>query len=170
MLQRFVRPAQAVAACLALVSAVACSSNSSLESPNAPSPSTTAHHDEPVDPPPPPPKGGEGCTPGFWKQAQHLDSWVGYSTGASFNTTFGVTTSPDTTLLQSLGANGGGVNALKRHATAALLNSAATGSVSFDMTSAQVIAAVQAALADGGDIEGTKNILAGFNEQGCPLS
>ena len=25
-----------------------------------------------------PPKGGEGCTPGFWKQDQHFDSWVGF--------------------------------------------------------------------------------------------
>ena len=26
-----------------------------------------------------PPPGGEGCTPGFWKQDQHFDSWVGFA-------------------------------------------------------------------------------------------
>ncbi len=26
-----------------------------------------------------PPPGGEGCTPGFWKQRQHFDSWVGFA-------------------------------------------------------------------------------------------
>ena len=28
-----------------------------------------------------PPPGGEGCTPGFWKQTQHFDSWVGFAPG-----------------------------------------------------------------------------------------
>jgi hypothetical protein len=171
MLQQFVRPAKAVAACLTLVSAVACSGGGSIDSPNAPSPtSTTARQDPPVEEPPPPPQGGEGCTPGFWKQPHHVDSWPApYAPSQTFDATFGVTAFGDDTLLEVLGANGGGVNALGRHAVAALLNGASDG-VSYGMSAAQVIAAVQAALAKGGDVEGTKNILAGLNEKGCPLN
>jgi hypothetical protein len=173
MLQQFVRPAKAVAACLTLVSAVACSGGASIDSPNAPSlASTTARQDTPVEepPPPPPPQGGEGCTPGFWKQPQHVDSWPApYVPSQTFAAAFGVATFGDDTLLEVLGANGGGVNALGRHAVAALLNSASDG-VSYNMSAAEVIAAVQAALAKGGNVERTKNILAGFDEQGCSLN
>ena len=115
------------------------------------------------------PDGGEGCTPGFWKQDQHFDSWVGYARSASFETVFGVTVPGSPTLLDALNAGGGGVNALMRHAVAALLN-ASNPDVDSDFTVAEVIALVQAALAPGGDIEGTKNLLAAANEQGCPLS
>jgi hypothetical protein len=175
MFQQLARPAKAVAACLTLVSAVACSGSGAIDSPNAPSlTSNTARTDTPVDPPPPPPppppKGGEGCTPGYWKQPHHFDSWPApYTPGDSFTSTFGVDTFGDDTLVEVLGANGGGVNALGRHAVAALLNGASDG-VSYDMTSQQVIMAFNAALASGGDIEGTKNIFAGFNEQGCKLN
>ena len=72
------------------------------------------------------------------------------------------------TLLQALELQGGGVNALLRHAVAALLN-ASSGDVDYDLTVAQVIAATNAALASG-DYEAQKNIFAGLNEQGCPLS
>ena len=169
MFQQIVRPAKAVAACLTLVSAVACSGSGAIDSPNAPSMTpTTVRQDTPEDPPPPP-KGGEGCTPGYWKQPHHFDSWpAAYVPSASFTSTFGVNTFGDDTLVEVLGANGGGLNALGRHAVAALLNGASDG-VSYDMTSAQVIAAFNAAVA-GGDIEGTKNMLAGFNEQGCKLN
>jgi hypothetical protein len=88
--------------------------------------------------------------------------------GDSFTSTFGADTFGDATLVDVLGANGGGVNALGRHAVAALLNGASDG-VAYDMTSAQVIAAFNAALASGG-IERTKNLFAGFNEQGCKLN
>jgi hypothetical protein len=172
MLQQFVRPAKAVAACLTLMSAVACSATSAIDSPNAPSStSTIARTDAPVDPPPPPPPpptGGEGCTPGYWKQPHHFDSWPApYAPGDTFASRFGVDSFGDDTLLEVLGANGGGLNALGRHAVAALLNGASAG-VTYDMSSAQVITAFNAAV-DGGDIEGTKNIFAAFNEQGCKL-
>lgn len=126
-----------------------------------------------------PPPGGEGCTPGYWKQTQHFDSWVGYTPGQSFETVFGVdvtlrtggktsTTTP--TLLQALEANGGDINALARHATAALLN-ASNPDVNFGMTPAQVIALVQDAVAPGGvTIEEAHQILAALNESVCPLN
>ncbi|MGH7500518.1 MAG: hypothetical protein ACREL7_02060 [Longimicrobiales bacterium] len=121
-----------------------------------------------VDEPPPPP-GGEGCTPGYWKQPQHFDSWEGFLPGDDFDTTFGVDLfNPDLTLLQAAAQGGGGVNAMARHAVAALLNAASSG-VNYDMTVAEVIAAVQAAEASG-DFEGAKNVFAGFNEQGCGLN
>ena len=119
------------------------------------------------------PVGGEGCTPGFWKQSQHFDSWTApYDPTDSFNATFGVnvTLSGGTTLLGALQSGGGGINALARHAVAALLN-AASPDVDSDFTVAQVIAIVQDGIAPGGlTIEQAKNLLAAANEQGCPLS
>ena len=67
----------------------------------------------------------EGCTPGYWKQPQHLDSWVptGYDPGQSIYSAFEVGPS-DIALLQALKLKGGGWNAFWRHAVAALLNAA----------------------------------------------
>jgi uncharacterized repeat protein (TIGR01451 family) len=119
------------------------------------------------------PPGGEGCTPGFWKQPQHFDSWVGFLTTQTFNDVFGVnvtlsTGGDDATLLEALQSGGGGINALARHAVAALLN-ASSPDVDSDFTTAEVIALVQAAVASG-DFETAKNLLAASNEAGCPLS
>lgn len=118
-----------------------------------------------------PPQGGEGCTPGYWKQDQHLDSWVGFSPDQTLESVFNVPDVlglDDVTLLEALELQGGGVNALLRHAVAALLNAASPG-VDYDLTVAQVIAATNAALASG-NYEAQKNIFAGLNEQGCPLN
>src|SRR5690606_19466508 len=124
------------------------------------------------------PDGGtEGCTPGYWRQEHHFDSWTGYTPDQLFSDVFdrvitvgtgGRTTASDPTLLQAVWANGGGVNALARHATAALLNSASVD-VDYPYTTAQVIAMVQAAI-DSGDHEATKDLLGGANELGCPLN
>jgi uncharacterized repeat protein (TIGR01451 family) len=118
-----------------------------------------------------PPPGGEGCTPGFWKQDQHFDSWVGFLPDQTLESVFDVPDDlglDDVTLLEALSTGGGGVNALLRHAVAALLN-ASSPDVDFDLTVAQVISATNAALASG-DFEAQKDIFAGFNEQSCPLS
>jgi hypothetical protein len=93
---------------------------------------------------------------------------VNYDPDDDFDTVFGVDFfSPDITLEDALNLGGGGVNALARHAVAALLN-AAQGF--YPLTEAQVIAAVQAAFADQSTIESTKNDLASKNELGCPLN
>jgi hypothetical protein len=119
--------------------------------------------------------GGEGCTPGYWKQTQHFDSWVGFSPTDLFNAVFGVNVTLSTgganaTLLQALQSGGGGINALARHAVAALLNSS-NPDVASDFTTAQVIALVQDAVAPGGvTIEEAHQLLAAANEQGCPLN
>jgi hypothetical protein len=121
-------------------------------------------------PTPPPPGGGEGCTPGYWKQAHHYDSWPAPYTpdtlfSAVFDDAFG-----DMTLDEVLGQGGGGLNALGRHTVAALLNGGSDG-VDYDLTSAQVIAAFNAVY-PGSDsaYESLKNRLAGLNEQGCGLN
>ncbi|HEX2382010.1 MAG TPA: hypothetical protein VHI95_05210, partial [Acidimicrobiales bacterium] len=119
------------------------------------------------------PPGGEGCTPGFWKAPQHFDSWVGFSPDQTFNDVFGVnvtlsTGGDDATLLEALQSGGGGINALARHAVAALLN-ASSPDVDSDFTTAQVIALVQDAVASG-NLKAAKNLVAASNEAGCPLS
>jgi hypothetical protein len=115
-------------------------------------------------------KGGEGCTPGYWKQDHHFDSWAApYHPTDSANTAFGVAVfSPDRTLLAALSTGGGGVNAFGRHAAAALLN-AASGPVDYLWDVAQVKAAIAAAKTSG-NWEAAKNLFAAQNELGCPLN
>jgi len=124
---------------------------------------------------PPPPKAA-GCTPGYWKQDQHFDSWTatGLSATDDFNAVFGVTaTFNPHTLLDALELNGGGENALARHAVAALLNVlnpdvnyVVDGQV---VTSGQIIAWVQDAYATG-NFESLKTKLDFSNNAGCPLN
>lgn len=114
-----------------------------------------------------PPPACHGCTPGYWKQNQHFDSWVGYSPNGSFSTAVGRNITGNPTMLQALGANGGGLRALMRHTAAALLNS--TSSIGYQYTTAQVVSMFQAAY-DSGNYEATKNLFAAANEAGCPLN
>jgi hypothetical protein len=115
-----------------------------------------------------PPGGGEGCTPGYWKQDQHFDSWPApYTPDTQFSDVF-EDAFPGMTLLEVASQGGGGLNALGRHTVAALLNAASAG-VDYDMTAAEVIAAFNAVF-PGGDYAGLKDTFEGFNEQGCPLN
>jgi hypothetical protein len=103
----------------------------------------------------------EGCSPGYWKK--HLSEWAptGFSPGDDFDATFGVDLfDPDITLDEAVNAKGGGVNKLARHGTAGLL-SAAHPTVSYPLTVAEVISAVQA---------GDANTLAAHNDLACPLN
>lgn len=119
--------------------------------------------------PPPPPGGGEGCTPGYWKQRHHFDSWVGYAPGDDFEAIFGVDANFGAeTLLEVLKQGGGGEKALGRHAVAALLNSA-TGGVSYEYSTVEVIALVQQAY-NTGQFNPIKGLLETQNEMGCPLN
>ena len=118
------------------------------------------------------PSGFEGCTPGYWKN--HTGAWAatGYSTAQTLESVFDLPDSlgiDNMTLLQAAGTGGGGVTALMRHAVAALLG-AAHPSVDYPQTAAQVIAAVNAALASGdaATIESRKNQLQGWNELSAP--
>jgi hypothetical protein len=119
--------------------------------------------------------GDEGCTPGYWRN--HADRWEGVAPSDDFDATFGVDLfDPNITLGQAIQLGGGGVNALARHATAALLNSyggvpnADGTTVKFAYTTAEVIQMVQEAAADATKIEAIKDLLAAANEAGCPLS
>jgi len=113
-----------------------------------------------------PSNGGEGCTPGFWKN--HLGAWTApYDPTDSFNDTFGVVIfAPGYDLGQAIRQGGGGVNKIARHGTAALL-SAAHPDVYYPFTPAQVISAVQAAFL--GD-EDAIDALVAANELGCPIN
>ncbi|MBN9518394.1 carboxypeptidase regulatory-like domain-containing protein, partial [bacterium] len=114
--------------------------------------------------------GGEGLTPGFWKQSQHFYAWtLPYTQTTSFNAVFGVNDPDAPTLLQALQTGGGGFDALGRHAVAALLN-AASGGVEYAFSVAQVIAKVQGAYASPATVEAVKNQLAAENERGADLS
>lgn len=116
--------------------------------------------------------GGQGCTPGYWKQPQHFDSWpTPYTPSTLFSAVF-ENAFPGWTLLQVLQNNGNvtGLEALGRHTVAALLNSASSG-VNYGMTPAQVISAFNAVF------PGTKTaynqrkgVFAALNEAGCPLN
>ena len=54
----------------------------------------------------------EGCTPGYWRECQHFDSWSGFQTTDTFNSVFGVSEYVDCkkvpyTLLDVMYLNGG---------------------------------------------------------------
>jgi hypothetical protein len=112
--------------------------------------------------------GGEGFTPGYWKN--HLDDWppTGYSPDDSFNATFGTSLSPDLTLDEAVNKKGNSINSLLRHAVAALLN-ATHPNVDYDLTESEVIAIVQEGLSSG-NYRDAKDILEGFNEQGGDIN
>jgi hypothetical protein len=123
--------------------------------------------------------GGQGCTPGYWKQSQHFGDWTNHDPSDSFGGVFDLPAALERpehnvnpaglTLLDGVKLRGGKVNALIRHAVAALLN-AANPNVDYDYTEQQVIDKFNAAIAgSAADIENQKNDFARLNEQGCPL-
>jgi hypothetical protein len=125
--------------------------------------------------------GGEGCTPGYWRN--HADRWLiddltgSAATNLVFDEFFGVTSGLGSsyTLGQAIWAQGGGVHALARHATAGVLNAyggvpnADGSTVDYPLSAAQVIDMVRAAIANPDTLEETKDLLDGYNNLGCPL-
>jgi hypothetical protein len=116
----------------------------------------------------------EGCTPGYWKQEHHFDSWMVYSPSDDFNAVFGV--GPPISLLDALSAkrkdfDSGVQAALVRHAVAALLN-AASGDVDYWFTPDQIIewASAHYVHPDKEVMEEGKDLFAEWNETGCPLN
>lgn len=118
----------------------------------------------------PPAGGGQGCTPGYWRQRHHYDSWAAPYTpdtpfGAVFEDAF-----PGKTLGQVVRQGGGGLKALGRHTVAALLNAQSSG-VSYDLTASEVIDGFNAVYPGSKKEYNTlKDQFEGFNEQGCPLN
>ncbi len=72
----------------------------------------------------------EACSPGYWKnnaEKAGASQWppTGYAPGDGFDEAFGISLfGPSLTLLQALGLQGGGQEALARHAAAGLLSAA----------------------------------------------
>ena len=128
---------------------------------------------------PPPPPGDYGCSQGYW--GGHLASWppTGYSPAQTVASVFASASAfpaiGNSTLLEAL-AFGGGRGAegaarnLLRQAVASLLN-AAHPDVAFPRSEADVISAVDAALASGhrGTMNSLKDDLDYDNNLGCPL-
>jgi cysteine-rich repeat protein len=109
----------------------------------------------------------DGCTPGYWKQEQHFDSYpagVGPDTlfSAIFEDAF-----PGKTLLDVMQDGGGGLMALGRHAVAAYLNAS---TIDYGLTSDQVVDAFNAVFPGSrSSYIGLKNDFEMLNELGCPL-
>ena len=128
----------------------------------------------------PPQTGGQGCTPGYWKN--HTGSWppTGYSPSQTVQSAFsqaaGFPSLGNASLLDGLSFQGGstlqgGAEILLRASIAALLN-AAHSNVSYPRTPAGVISDVNSALASGN--RDTMITLASQldrdNNLGCPLN
>ncbi len=134
-----------------------------------------------------PPDGTEGCTPGYWKQVQHFGSWPTsgpdhldnivdpITQNTLFSTIFGEVitiktgtndSKIDPSILEALGAKGGGINALARHTVAAYLNSL---TAAFPLSAQAVIDAFEAAIATG-EFNAQKDIFDEFNNLGCPFA
>jgi hypothetical protein len=138
----------------------------------------------------------EGCTPGYWKQEQHFDSWVGHLPGDPlFGLFSGVGVEPylshvanldsggsaimgSASLVEALQFGGGDTIAdkaeiLLRAAVAGVLNADNPG-VDYPWTSASIVDAVNAALAsqDATQIINLATDLDGDNNGpgGCPLN
>ena len=119
------------------------------------------YHSEGSTPPPPP--YGKGCTPGYWKQSQHFDSWTptglaptnlvgSVFSNASLYSLSGKTMA-NYKLVEALafkGGNGlvGAAQILLRASVAAELNAKYPG-MGYPKTAAEVVTAVNAALASG---------------------
>jgi hypothetical protein len=126
--------------------------------------------------------GDGGCTPGYWKQEQHFDSWPSDLAGddAQFSLTPDMTideafgqldrwNGDEITLIEALNLNGGGLNALLRHMVAALLNATLEFyPITWEDLRAMIYDAHFANTPEA--IEELKDILEGFNEGRCPLN
>ncbi|MDH3646054.1 MAG: PKD domain-containing protein [Gammaproteobacteria bacterium] len=114
--------------------------------------------------------GGEGCSPGYWKQSQHFDSWAApYAPDTSFGAVFD-DAYRGLTLLAVAAQRGNDLNALGRQTVAALLN-AASPDVSYDLTVDEVITAFNDVYPGSkNDYKQLLGFFKGFNSQVCPLT
>ena len=109
------------------------------------------------------------CSPGYWKQRRHHDSWVDLTPDDQLADVFGRPI--DGTLRDGLRRRGGGVNALIRHGVAAALNATHPELQPLQELDGldEVVELFQAAF-DSGDHEPTKDLFEWSNELGCDLS
>ncbi len=130
-------------------------------------------------PPPPPPGGGNGgCTPGYWKQPQHFDSYAptGVQSTTMFNSKFVGFPLTDVTWVDALQGGGGstlaGARAILRRAAAAAYLNAGTPAVNYGFTQQQVVDGVLAIAAstDRQTILQWAAFIDGLNNRGCLLN
>ncbi len=132
------------------------------------------------------PLGGQGCTPGFWKNPKHFSLWTTYTPTQLVGSVFNVpavfpdgtsgTSLSGATLADGLAFQGGSTingasQILLRAAIAGLLNSTNAG-VAYPFTTAQIISGVNTAL-NSGDRTQITNLatqIDNANNGGCPLS
>ena len=114
--------------------------------------------------------GGEGCTPGYWKQPHHFGNWAApFTPGMLFADVF-EDAFPGMTLLEVLQQGGGGLRALGRHTVAALL-SAASANVDYDLSVGEVIGLFNDAFPGSKpEYNILQNTFEELNELGCPLA
>ncbi len=93
---------------------------------------------------PPLETGGQGCSPGYWKNHNFP---AGYTKGQMFSSVF-EDAFPGKSLQTVLSTGGGGLTALGRHTVSALLNAASLGT-NYELTVAEVIAKFNAVYPDG---------------------
>ena len=122
---------------------------------------------------------GEGCTPGYWKNPKHFDSWLYYTPDQKFCDVTDISGAvsiacclDDLTLLDVLKLKGNQFGALGRvakHTVASLLNAAYNLDFGYSTTS---IVSLYNDVCDGDKdaIEALKNELDELNNQGCPLN
>ena len=122
------------------------------------------------------PEGGEGCTPGFWKNnadKKGASQWTDpYDPDDLVSSVFSAapTGIGSKTLLAGLQQGGGQLDALTRHAIAAVL-SAAHPDIDYPLTVDEIVDMVNAHTSNDADvIEDLKNELDTFNNLGCDIS
>lgn len=118
----------------------------------------------------PPPTGGQGCSPGYWKNhnfpAGYLKTQLFNSNipGTDFENAF-----DGKTFQQVLSTGGGGLAALGRHTVSAYFNAVALGS-NYELTPAEVVSMFNAVY-PGGDYNGLKATFEALQDVGgriCP--
>lgn len=121
-----------------------------------------------------------GCTPGYWRQPQHLDSWLatGFRPSDTFNSVFGVTAyvrtdgTPYTLLevLRELQGSGDPISTnLGFHAVAALLNAAHPG-VNYGYEAGDIITLFINNIGTPVQAAKLKNSFVMLNQRDCPLN
>jgi capsular exopolysaccharide synthesis family protein len=114
----------------------------------------------------------QGCSPSFWRQPQHFESWPSlYNPDDSFETVFlGWHGEPVHTLLQALEQDGAGLPYLMQQSTAAILN-AASSDLEYPYRTDEVIAMFQSVFGqeDTTEVEKVANLFEAANEASCPF-
>ncbi len=119
----------------------------------------------------------DGCTPGFWKQPQHFDSWVDFTTGQSVGSVFDdADSTAGNTLLEALNFMGGddlegAERILLRAAVAGILNGAHS-EVNYPIPVSDLIDQVNAAIVseDRDTMLDLAALIDFVNNLGCPLN